>query len=82
MQRRQGNVESETAAAATTFADEIKGENASIPLYRLFARLLRWRIQGQRFYGCFGYLILERKILLLYYCGMHRCLIIFIFWKF
>jgi hypothetical protein len=28
------------------------------------------------------YLILERKILLLYYCGMHRCLIIFIFWKF
>ncbi len=30
----------------------------------------------------FLYLILERKILLLYYCGMHRCLIIFIFWKF
>ena len=25
------------------------------------------------------YLILERKILLLYYCGMHHCLIIFIF---
>ena len=41
MQRRQGNVESETAAAATTFADEIKGENASIPLYRLVARLLQ-----------------------------------------
>ena len=28
------------------------------------------------------YLILERKTLLLYYCGMYRCLIIFIFWKF
>ena len=28
------------------------------------------------------YLILERKILLLYYCGMYRCLITFIFWKF
>ena len=27
------------------------------------------------------YLILERKILL-YYCGMYRCLIAFIFWKF
>ena len=30
----------------------------------------------------FLYLILERKILLLYYCGMNRCLIIFTFWKF
>ena len=28
------------------------------------------------------YLILECKILLLYYCGMYRCLITFIFWKF
>ena len=30
----------------------------------------------------FLYFILERKILLLYYWGMHRCLITFIFWKF
>ena len=44
--------------------------------------LIKILLRPQSAIQYFFYLILERKTLLLYYCGMHRCLIIFIFWKF